>query len=208
MGNSWVLTERQKIIDKYLRCAANLYGHITPRAFLVLFNRYNEPKLLKAELMKYWNKLMRQADRNYCLYDNAIISTRVQSNKIDDIMYYQQGKQFYIPTEPELLRYESDNYYEATDFTRNMQEYLCKQLQMNVFSADALLRKLSWVIRTEEKNQQQMDLLEEFHVQLSGMKQANEFMMLLSDMSNNTRKWANCGYTPMELHNKFEEERK
>lgn len=74
MGNSWILTERQKLIDVWLRCAANYYGHITPRAFLALVNRYNEPKLLKAELMKYLNKLMRQANRNYCLYENAIIS--------------------------------------------------------------------------------------------------------------------------------------
>jgi len=153
MGNSWVLTERQKIIDKYLRCAANFYGHITPRAFLVLFNRYNEPKLLKAELMKYWNKLTRQFDRNYCLYENAITSSRVPNEKIDEIMYYQQGKQFYIPGESEMLRYESDNYYKATDFIRNMQEYLCKHLQMNPFSADALLQKLSWLIRTEARNQ-------------------------------------------------------
>lgn len=203
MGNSWILTARQKIIDRYLRCAANLYGHITPKAFLVLFNRYNEPKLLKAELMKYWNKLMRQTDRNYCLYDNAIISTRVQNDKIDEIMSFQQGKQFYIPSKSELLKYESDNYYEATDFTRKLQEYLCKQLQMNPFSADAMLRKLSWLIRIEARNQDQMDLLEEFDVQLNDMRQANEFMMLLSDMSNNTRKWANCGYTPIELRNKM-----
>ncbi|NLA77357.1 MAG: hypothetical protein GX851_05955, partial [Clostridiales bacterium] len=158
MGNSWILTERQKIIDRYLHCAANLYGHITPRAFLVLFNRYNEPKLLKAELMKYWNKLMRQADRKYCLYDNAIISARVKNDKINKIMYYQRGKQFYIPGESELLKYESDDYYEATDFTRKLQEYLCKQLHMNPFSADALLRKLSWLIRIEGGTQEQMDL--------------------------------------------------
>lgn len=157
--------------------------------------------------MKYWNKLMRQADRKYCLYDNAIISARVKNDKINKIMYYQRGKQFYIPGESELLKYESDDYYEATDFTRKLQEYLCKQLHMNPFSADALLRKLSWLIRIEGGTQEQMDLLEEFHVLLSDMKQASEFLMLLSDMSNNTRKWANCGYTPMELCKKFEDEK-
>lgn len=207
MGNSWLLTDRQNIIDKYLRCTANYYGHITPRAFLVLFNRYNEPKLLKAELMKYWNKLTRQFDRNYRLYENAILSSRVSDDKINEIICYQNGKSFYFPEESELLKYENDNYYEMTDFTRNMQNYLCEQLKMNPFSADALLRKLSWLIRTEARNQEQMDLLEEFHLQLSGMKQANEFMMLQSDMSNNTRKWANCGYTPLELRKRMEDQK-
>ena len=140
MGNSWVLTDRQKTVDKYLRCAANFYGHITPKAFLVLFNRYNEPKLLKAELIKYWNKLTRQFDRNYCLYDNAITSSRVPNDKIDEIMYYQHGKSFFIPDKSDLLKYENDDYYEVTDFTRKLQKHLCQQLQMNPFSADDSLQ--------------------------------------------------------------------
>ena len=81
MANPWLLTPRQKEVDRYLRCAANYFGHITPRAFLSLFNRHNKPKLLKAELMKYLRKLNHQTDRNYALYDNAITSLRVSTGK-------------------------------------------------------------------------------------------------------------------------------
>lgn len=199
MGNSRALTERQKAVETYLRCAANLYGFITPRAFLVLFNRYNEPKLLKAELMKYRNKLIRLLDGNYCLYENAITNALVSEDKIDEIICYQNGKSFFIPEEAELLKYENQNYYEVTDYTKNMRKFLCEQFKMNPFAAEALLRRLSWLIRIEASTQEQMALLEDFRVKLTGIKQANEFLALLADMSNNTRKWANCGYTPIEL---------
>ena len=72
MGNPWALTEWQKEIDSYLIGTTRLYGFVTPKQFLLVFNRYHEQKLLKSKLMKYANKLVRQS-RNYYIYDNAII---------------------------------------------------------------------------------------------------------------------------------------
>ena len=50
MGNPWALTEWQKEIDSYLIGTTRLYGFVTPKQFLLVFNRYHEPKLLKSEL--------------------------------------------------------------------------------------------------------------------------------------------------------------
>lgn len=55
MGNPWALTEWQKEIDSYLIGTTRLYGFVTPKQFLLVFNRYHEQKLLKSELMKYAN---------------------------------------------------------------------------------------------------------------------------------------------------------
>ena len=199
MANVWLLTERQKTVDIYLRCAANYYGHITPRAFLSLFNKYNEEKLLKAELMKYWNKLMRQYDRNYVLYDNAIISSRVKEQKIDEIMYYQQGKKFYLPPKDELLKHIDDYYYEKNEYTESVRSFFTKVLKINGFTSEALLSKLVWLVKTEEGTSACMELLPENGIEWENIKQANQFMELYQELSNNTRKWANCGYSPIEM---------
>ena len=199
MANVWLLTERQKTIDTYLRCAANYYGHITPRAFLLLFNKHNEEKLLKAELMKYWNKLMRQYDRNYVLFDNAIISSRVEMNRIDEIMYYQEGKKFYIPPKDEFLKYIDDNYYEKNEYTESVRGFFIKVLKINSFTAEALLSKLVWSIKTEEGTSACMGLLSENGIEWESINQANQFMGLYQNLANNTKKWANCGYSPIEL---------
>ena len=199
MANVWLLTERQKVIDQYLRCAANLYGHITPRAFLVLFNRYNEQKLLKAELMKYWNKLMRQADRNYVLYDNAIISTRLHSDKIDETIFFQQGKSFYIPGKEELLKYEKDSYYEKNEFTVDFFNHLIKEIKVNPMIAEILVSKLAWLIRIDEPMQVLLDVVSNAGVIPDNLAQVNILMGKLQKMHNNTRKWANCGHTPLEV---------
>ena len=103
--NSWILNERQQTIDNWLRAAANLYGYVTPRVFLILFTRYNKPKLLKAELLKYWHKFDVKSWLQYTLYENAIVSMAVMPDKMDVIRYRQQGKKYYMPTDKELLNY-------------------------------------------------------------------------------------------------------
>lgn len=83
MTNVWKLTQRQQSIDLYLQACANLYGHITPRRFLLIYNKYNEDKLLKDELLQYSNKLNRQAN-NYCIYTNAIINSTVAPKSLTE----------------------------------------------------------------------------------------------------------------------------
>ena len=199
MANAWLLTERQRLIETYLRCAANFYGHITPRAFLVLFNRYNDQKLLKAELMKYCNKLMRQYPRDYVLFDNAVVSTRVESEKIDEIIYYQGAKKYYIPSKEDLMKYLDNNYYENTEYTEALREFLVTSFHLNMFSAESLVRKISWLIRIEEPTSTQAQLFSEHGIVSENMDQLNELLLRLQNLNNNTRKWANCGYTPTEM---------
>lgn len=109
MTNAWKLTERRQSIDTYLQACADLYGHITPKQFLLIFNKYNEPKLLKAELMQYSNKLNRQA-KNYCIYNNAIINATVEPEVIDRTIYYQSNKKYYVPDREELLKWIDERY--------------------------------------------------------------------------------------------------
>lgn len=97
MPNNWLLTEQQKQIDKWLRSAVNFYGSLPHRVFLILYNKYNRPKLLKAELLQFSNKLMKQLDRNYSIYENVIINLRVPDEIIDRAIYHQNGKSFYYP---------------------------------------------------------------------------------------------------------------
>lgn len=85
MANRYTLTERQKTIDTYLKGCVNLYGFVTVRQFLKVFNRYNQPKLLKEELMKCADKLVRLSYMDYQIYSNAIINTRVPQERIDAI---------------------------------------------------------------------------------------------------------------------------
>lgn len=201
------LTERQKTIDTWLRAAVNFYGYVTPRVFLTLFNRGNSPKLLKAELLEHAEKLMRQKDCSYCIYTNAIVNTDVDEDKMSDIYHMQQGKKYYMPTSEELLKYLDLNYYERTPQTNAMYSYLCMNIGMNMFSATSFMSRLSLLHRIEENTGAQMKLFESFGIRFKDIMQANEVFGLIANMSNHTRKWANCGHTPEELYSLYSAEK-
>lgn len=197
--NNWLLNERQQTIDNWLRAAANFYGFVTPRVFLILFNRYNKPKLLKAELLKYWHKFDVNSWKFYALYDNAIVRRGVGSEKMDEIRSRQQGKKYYMPTNVELLYYLDPDYYEKTRESEQVYQYLRITLKLNQEDADKSMKKVTWMMRIDEPIVKVMDVLNDFQLVLHGLDQANEFLWLMSDLSNHTRKWSNCGFTPEEL---------
>lgn len=199
MGNRWTLNEEHLNVDKYLRACANLYGYVTPRQFLKLYNRFNTQKINKEKYLLWMEKLQRNSYEYYTLYTNAIVYSKVPDKKIDEIIYYQTGKKYYDPTEAELLAYANSNYREQTEYVDEMIAFLVNKLKVNRLVAEGFLSKLVWYIRTEEPIQAENDLFENCGIVFKNINQANEYYKRLQNLSNNTRKWANCGYTPNEL---------
>ncbi len=199
MGNRWTLNDEHLNVDKYLRACANLYGYVTPRQFLKLYNKFNTQKINKEKYLLWMEKLQRNSYEYYTLYANAIICSKVPNKKIDEIIYYQEGKKYYNPTEAELLAYANPNYREQTEYVDEMIAFLVNKLKVNRLVAEGFLSKLIWYIRIEESIQAENDLLENYGIVFKDINQANEYFKRLQNLSNNTRKWANCGYTPKEL---------
>lgn len=199
MGNRWTLNDEHLNVDKYLRACANLYGYVTPRQFLKLYNKFNTQKINKEKYLLWMEKLQRNSYEYYTLYTNAIICSKVPNKKIDEIIYCQEGKKYYNPTEAELLAYANPNYREQNEYIEEMLEFLVNSMKVNRLVAEGFLSKLIWYIRIEESIQAENDLLENYGIVFKDMNQANEYFKRLQNLSNNTRKWANCGYKPKEL---------
>lgn len=206
MTNVWKLTERQQSIDIYLQACANLYGHIKPKQFLLIFNKYNEPKLLKAELMQYSNKLNRQA-KNYYIYNNAIINATVEPEVIDRTIYYQSNKKYYVPDREELLKWVDERYCPITPQSEKLEEALLKKFKVSPLMIGSLMGELFRSVLKDEGMQAQSDILSKYHVfDESSMEDFQNFYVdTFIEYLNNARHWTNCGFTPMEMRNSMEE---
>ena len=97
------------------------------------------------------------------------------------------------------MLYANLNYREQNEYTQEMLEFLINGIKVNRLVAESFLSKLIWYIRTEEPIQASNDLLEGHGIVFEDMNQANEYFKRFQNLANNTRKWANCGYTPKEL---------
>ena len=199
MANRYTLTEQQKVIDTYLKGCVNLYGFVTPRQFLKVYNRYNTPKILKDDLLKCGMKLIRQSYDSYYIYTNAIVSKRVSDEKMEEIAYFQQGKKYYTPTQEEILKYADPNYSPENEYTKALCKFFVDDMDVSLIIARTVVKQLEWLIRTEEPFSELMHIVESHGIEPSDIKQGNEMISLMTDMHNNCRKWANCGYTPSDL---------
>lgn len=200
MANVWQLTQRQESIDTYLRACANLYGHITPKQFLIIFNKYNQPRLLKSELMQYAHKLNRQA-KNYYIYTNAIINTTVKHEVIDKIIYYQEGKKYYVPEKDELLKWTEERYFPITPQSEELKDTFLNKFKVTSLAIGSLMYELFHSILIDERMQAQSDIMDKYHVfDKCTVADYNKFLSkVYIEYVNNTRHWANCGFTPMEM---------
>ena len=199
MSEKPILTERQQSIDLCLKACVNLYGYVTPRQFLIVYNKYNKPKLLKKELMEHAEILEEVSGKFYAVYENAIINTRVNKSVIDDTILHQSGKKYYMPTEKELEVYSRINGYSRTEDTENLTQFLMKKMKLNVFTAQAFVSKLVWMTTTDEPMQKCMTMLYEYNLPVKTRAQLNEIFSLMQAVNTHTRKWANCGYTISEM---------
>ncbi len=202
MGNSHELTKRQEIINQYLIAATTFYGVVTHRQFLLLFNRFNNEKLLKSELLKYSNKLNRKSD-TYYVYTDIIVNDVVDAEILDYTYELQQGKKYYSPTKEELILYAKPNYYAKTPQVLDLQNFLVSEMKVNPLALNSLMYQLIWGIVIGKNMQAAFDKIEEFGIQFKNMSQAELFTALFTKVWNNTRVWANCGYTPIELRELF-----
>lgn len=151
MGNRWTLNDEHLNVDKYLRACANLYGYVTPRQFLKLYNKFNAQKINKEKYLLWMEKLQRNSYEYYTLYTNAIICSKVPHEKIDEFIYYQEGKKYYDPSESELLAYTNSNYRGQNEYSEEMLEFLVNSMKVNRLVAESFLSKLIWHKRNNRK---------------------------------------------------------
>lgn len=190
---------RQQLIDTYIKGTVALYGFVTPRQYLKVFNKYNEPKLLKAELMKYAYKLSSQSYLYYDIYENAIINNLVEREKIAEIFHYQQGKSFYMPTRDEVLSRANPDYYEKTPKVKKLINHLLSNKKVKPLSIDAFMQKLIFMIITDSSMKKKLELIAEYGIEFLTINEAQQTLNLIVDVSNHTRKWSNCGSAPAEM---------
>ncbi|MDR1328598.1 MAG: SEC-C domain-containing protein [Oscillospiraceae bacterium] len=190
-------------MNLYAVAAANLYGVISLTDFAAIFNGQNKGQnKRRASVDEVFAVLLGYArlDSGYGIWNDYIVSDDLDLNDFDEVKaraLEAASKPRYIPSGNEFLEYADWGYYEFTPQILALKRFMERSLKLRGSDADDIIDELHVMFKSKPEPDVP-SMLSDAGIELS-FSQTQEFLSLATDMSNNTRMWANNGYTPREL---------
>ncbi len=183
---------------KYIIALTNLYGMVNRNKVIEIYNMQNEGQI------KTLSKFDKNELKEKCVHvlEDYFISEVIL--EFEDKYAHADTERvasFYVPPKDELLKYVDGNYFEMNEQYQALARHL--EFEYGV-TGEALTNILFDVNTYIISNNNLKDFCKDAElVDLDKLpfQNAREIAQLIIDCANNTRTWANKGYTPSELLN-------
>lgn len=187
------------LLKDYAKSCINLYGYIHQKDFLEIFNSQNKEQI---DVEQVFEILMTDAmmDGEFCFYKNYIVSRIFEEDdfeSLENLIYLTKNKHKYIPDKEELLLYVNIGYFEETEHTKNLEEYLKSVCDDD--TAENLAFEINLSIASETSFQDILELINTEEYDFYDNFNITTVSNLIINVQNNTRIWSNCGHTPLEI---------
>ncbi len=195
---------RYDLITDYAIACANLYGVISFDEFIDIFNDQNIKDIDNDELYNVLFFNIEYGDA-YTFYDEYIINDVLGDDDfedVEDILSVTKGKPRYIPKKSELLKYADDEYYEKTQYTNDLKNYLTDKCD-DEETMLSLVDEIAFLAGMDADLDEITEVLETQEIIPTDLNELNVFINIAANLKNNSRIWANKGYTPNEMMHKL-----
>lgn len=186
-------------LDSYAKAAVNLYGVISRKEFVDIFNKQSFYKtteeeiyilLLPLVLKNGWYGFYKEYIVQYWFFDDF--------EHADYLLEHQAGKPRYIPDKGEFLKYEIEEYSD-NDHWWNVHRFMGDAFGFSKRTLEGYQEVKNYITYGNGISELN-SIFEKHHLLFTSEVQLKEFINLIMLAKNNTRIWENNGYTPLELH--------
>jgi hypothetical protein len=195
--------DNSQMLGDYAQAAVNLYGAIGIDRLVKIFESNGNalPETSEHYDLGGILAIMGQLRLSYAVRDGCLIAVPLLAEKFEnkvDVLIKNHSQPLYIPDEKTFLEYEDDEFFEESPATEAMEKFLQKVAR---YDYEDIMVSLNFIIKTElcEDVDELIDGIQN-HCKLPAAqkKKARE---LLINLCENTRTWANNGFTDTELKN-------
>lgn len=194
--------ERYHLIRKVMFACINLYGIYEISFFIDLFNDlFNEVEPLDYDELNRYVDLHEKSRAGIVKHGIYLASDSlfIVEGDLENMLYAREGKEYYIPTKDELMRYCIEEYVEENKQYKELEKFIYRMVKDKELAED-LIEEITFMARWQEGK---MDFVfPEFElreIRFENMKQIQGFVDAYMNFYNNTRIWQNKGFTPYEL---------
>lgn len=188
----------RKQLDSYVRAAVNLYGMVSRKDFVDIFNRQNSDQtsseevyilLLPLVLKEGWYGFYKDYIVHYSFFNDFGI--------FDYLLSQQAEKPRYIPDKSELLKYMNED-YQDNDYLRDVHQFMLDAFGYGKHISGSFEEVRDYIAYGEGVSEL-ASILDKYELICSNEKQLQEFLNLVMLAKNSMRLWQNNGFTPLEL---------
>lgn len=183
----------------YLRAATNLYGVVTPEKLTEIYNTHHEKTISPSHWRRYQ---YRRNDTFAWQKGHFVMDAVVMDDIFEIILQAQQGKEHYVPSKKEFLKYQDDEYVEKTKASQQLKNYLGRTFDIPKKALLEITDEIAFSAREADTPMELLEELSSFGVLLDDQGLIQDISGILVELINHSRKWENCGYTPNELYEK------
>lgn len=210
--------ETKHLLNRYFDAAVNLYGIISLRKLLEIYNMQNET-IDKETFLSFIDTIdlshkffdIVGEDEFYDDVDETLPIDRdiVAEYLLQDEDFYgyfsvkegQSGKPYYIPDKKQFLKYADEYYHEKTLSFISLRAFFRNQSELTKDRADEIADDIYGMANPLDGDiESVINMIEDMHMFHFNTYTVKEFCSLYTEMYNNTRLHINCGHTPNELH--------
>lgn len=209
--------EQIELLWQYFEAFSNLYGIITMRKAFEIINKQNHGNISEEDFLAF-AEIARHENHYYYilsmdeLYTDELPSEPMERELVGEYLlvcgfedYYNMskghmGKEYYVTSKTELLKYADESYYKKTLQTNALLNFFMKDMRMNKADAEEFLYEAVFEIRM---NDGQFNLPFDEYERMGLLfteNQIKKFMPLYQELNNNLLTAYNRGHTPNELH--------
>ena len=216
-----ISAQRKELLATYAEATSDLSAVISIADFVEVFNHYEEDKTNENEALL---GLQRYAKANaytveYGIYQNYITGPTLHpddfEDQIEEMEWYleqQKDKPRYLPDKEEFLRYSTiagRDYYRSPEKPyADLKSYILKNKLANdddpIHGVDGDLMDLHEFIQEGLEPMELIGYFNDREYLFKSQAQLQEFLNLVMEAYNHTRRPENNGFTPFELCERFE----
>jgi hypothetical protein len=193
------IKEKNQGIFKYMMALCNIYGIYDSEQFIKIFNMYHKEKMTEKEFVRY-AEIMNTKQSYFSIdsedYNNCLVFVGDdEDGELFEMLCGNIGRPYYNPTKDEIDFYANEAYQDTEQF-KEFKKYLIDNKLVDENKIEDFVDEIRCSCQVDKSPSDIMEIVNGYGIIFKGMKDANEMMGLIIDMSNHERKWSLKGYSP------------
>lgn len=198
------------LVTKYIVALSNLYGLVSPKQVLEIYNSQNKQKISLVDLNDALEERSDVLKDQFVFIEHGLFvheATYVERDTPHEIFKERSKWPYYIPKKEELLKYVDEYYFEKNDEFIEIEDFLTQNVtDGDTVSAEEIATEIHDHLTVNFNDLTgALEIITDFGHSLKGSETKGQLGLLIADYVITIRVWEQNGFSLAEMNDRLRE---